>query len=193
MSLTAVDILAPEVALIQDAKLREFAELCLAELPEHFEHMPASSSGKYHPSYALGDGGLIRHTKAAVLFAIDIIKSQPSCFTTCDTDIVICALVLHDGLKSGYEPGSTKFEHPLLMAEFCNHLYENNLECFEAASELISQVIACIACHMGRWNTSSKSTAVLPLPWTPLERLVHTCDYLASRKHYMVEIEEFSR
>lgn len=43
MSLTAVEILAPEVALIQDAKLREFAELCLAELPEHFEYMPASS------------------------------------------------------------------------------------------------------------------------------------------------------
>lgn len=38
-------------------------------VPMDFFTQPASSSGKYHPSYALGVGGLVRHTKAAMIMA----------------------------------------------------------------------------------------------------------------------------
>ena len=37
--------------------------------PEYFWYVPASSTGKYHPDFAQGEGGLIRHTKAAVCVA----------------------------------------------------------------------------------------------------------------------------
>ena len=37
-----------------------------------FWTMPASTSGKYHPAHSLGQGGLIRHTRAVVLFAVRV-------------------------------------------------------------------------------------------------------------------------
>ena len=58
-----------EIPLIQTDNIRQFLEYCIANLPDYFFHVAASSSGKYHPEYALGDGGLLRHTKAAVWIA----------------------------------------------------------------------------------------------------------------------------
>ena len=40
-------------------------------------------------------------------------------FTDRDKDLIIIALVLHDGLKSGVEKNKyTKFDHPLLVSKF---------------------------------------------------------------------------
>ena len=35
-------------------------------IPEYWYHVGASSTGKYHPEYSLGEGGLMRHTVALV-------------------------------------------------------------------------------------------------------------------------------
>ena len=35
---------------------------------------------------------------------------------------------------------------------------------------------------MGKWNTNEYSKIILPLPFTLTQKLVHMCDYLASRK-----------
>ncbi len=63
------DCFEKEIDWIHSQAVREFAKYCVNNLPEYFFTVPASSSGKYHPSYALGDGGLVRHTKAAVTIA----------------------------------------------------------------------------------------------------------------------------
>ena len=43
-------------------------------LPEYFFEVAASSTGKYHPVYALGVGGLVRHTIAAVEIANEMYR-----------------------------------------------------------------------------------------------------------------------
>ena len=58
------DTFEKEIGWIHSEKIAKFATYCVNNLPAYFFTVPASSSGKYHPSYALGDGGLVRHTKA---------------------------------------------------------------------------------------------------------------------------------
>ena len=42
-------------------------------LPDYFFEVAAASTGKYHPKYAQGEGGLVRHTKAAVKIAYELL------------------------------------------------------------------------------------------------------------------------
>ena len=47
---------------IESEDIRKFAERCIETIPDYFWNVGASSTGKYHPQYALGDLGLARHT-----------------------------------------------------------------------------------------------------------------------------------
>ena len=58
-----------ELEFITDERLRNNAMTILNNLPDYFFQVQAASTGKYHPSYALGEKGLVRHTKAAVCIA----------------------------------------------------------------------------------------------------------------------------
>ena len=58
-----------ELQLIKDDGIRDLVVEVLKTVKDDFFHAPASSTGKYHPDYALGDGGLYRHTRAAVKIA----------------------------------------------------------------------------------------------------------------------------
>ena len=49
---------------------KDFVSKILTEIQEDFYVRPASVTGKYHPSYANGEGGLVRHTKAAVKIVV---------------------------------------------------------------------------------------------------------------------------
>ena len=48
--------------------IKDFAITLLDNLPEYIWSVPASSTGKYHPQYSLGLGGLMRHQIAVVRF-----------------------------------------------------------------------------------------------------------------------------
>ena len=61
-----------ELEYIKNDDIRGFAKLALENLPDYFFDVAASSTGKYHPTYALGNGGLVRHTKAAVRIAFEL-------------------------------------------------------------------------------------------------------------------------
>ena len=54
-----------ELSRINDDKVKQSTEIILDLLPDYFYTMPASTSGKYHPHFSLGDGGLVRHIKVA--------------------------------------------------------------------------------------------------------------------------------
>ena len=51
---------------IENDDLRILAGEMIKTIPEYWYHVGASSTGKYHPEYSLGEGGLMRHTVALV-------------------------------------------------------------------------------------------------------------------------------
>ena len=59
---------------IESEDIRKFAKRCIGTIPDYFWNVGASSTGKYHPQYALGDLGLARHTCALVRFLITFLR-----------------------------------------------------------------------------------------------------------------------
>ena len=197
-----VRLFETELSFVKDAPLKALVEYVLKKLPEYFFHVPASSTGKYHPAYALGEGGLVRHTKAAVRIFVDLAAAgidewymnldtyNPDLYSKEQFDSeCVAALILHDSIKYGIEDIAledipnhhTKFEHPLLAASFLMACaqeigYENGAQ--------VERVANLISSHMGKWCYSKYSTYVLPTPdmggWG--HKMVHLADYLASRK-----------
>ena len=184
-----VEILKDEIDYIKDKNIRKSLEIMVEKLPDYFFHVAASSTGKYHPKYALGDGGLVRHTKAAVRVAADLLLDPMigDKYTLHEKDLMIMALVLHDGLKLGNpEEKYTRFDHPILMADY---ILENKDE-LPIGDEDIEFLRSVISSHMGPWNTNSYSKVVLPKPTSKYQTFVHMCDYLASRKALIFEFDK---
>ena len=165
---------------------------CLAMtklLPDYFYEVPASSTGKYHPSYSLGEGGLLRHSKAAMRIGYELLQ-DPSIgdkYTDDEKDLMLMALLIHDGLKSGYpQEKYTRFDHPILMADYLMDCEEElGLEVEEI--EFLGDVIKT---HMGVWTTDYNGNEILEKPKTKYQNFVHMCDYLASRKCLLVPFDK---
>lgn len=179
------DCFAYELSLIEDENKRQFVKDYFDTLvPDYFYIVPASSSGKYHPDYALGVGGLVRHTKACVLIAEELICLEQN--SHLDSDRIISALLMHDTFKQGLKQGHTEFEHPIFAARaimlFAKEYHPDMIEFATNVSELVVS-------HMGQWNTSKYSRVTLPKPQTEEQKFVHMCDYLASRKSIMVNVK----
>lgn len=181
-----VDLFKAELGLIPDASIRSWAEWAVSVLPDYFFSIAASSTGKYHPGYALGDGGLVRHVKAAVHIADTLLGVEMFAdkYDNRARSCIIAALILHDGCKKGVpEQKYTVTEHPLVV---CSYL-EKELESREGGVlfeefEDRECVYSLIRSHMGQWNTDRDGHGVLPKPETAAQKFVHMCDYLASRK-----------
>ena len=175
------DVFNTELNYIKDIKIRESTKFLLEKLPDYFYTMPASMSGLHHPEFSLGKGGLVRHTKAAVRIAIELFRDNV--FNTFEfnehsQDLILMALLLHDGFKQGkVESGHTAFDHPLIAAEF---VFQNITKLSMNQLDTL-QVRRLIVSHMGPWNIDENGNKVLPLPIRYDEKFVHLCDYLASR------------
>lgn len=170
-----------ELTYIQNKRLKESAIILLNLLPDYFYKVPASSSGKFHPLYASGNGGLIRHIKASVRIAIEILTLEciKDEFTNDEIDLIIISLLLHDGLKHGKNYNIyTLFEHPLIIGEF---IKENKDKTSFSLSE-IEFLIDGVTAHMGEWNKNSYNNIILPKPKTKYQKFIHICDFLSSRK-----------
>lgn len=61
------ELFIDEINYLKNDDIKKSVAILIEMLPDYFFHEAASSTGKYHPKYALGDGGLLRHTKAACL------------------------------------------------------------------------------------------------------------------------------
>lgn len=176
-----------EVNYIKNERIKRSLITMINKLPDYFYEVPASSTGKYHPSFSLGEGGLLRHTKAAVRIAKELLNN-PSLnnFNDDEKDLIIFAITLHDGLKSGLKKSEyTLFEHPLLMS---NYIKDNSKD-LELTEDEIDLVCRCIETHMGPWTTNYKGEEVLETPKDKYQRFVHLCDYLASRKFLDIKFE----
>lgn len=186
-----VQVFQKELEHIQTIPVYQFAVEAIKKLPDYFFEVAASSTGKYHPQYALGFGGLVRHTKAAVKIAIQMLELEQykNAFSDEERDLMILALILHDGMKHGLNGSKyTVADHPIVMAEFIKH--DSELKEI-LTQEQIDFLTGCIASHMGEWNTDYRTKKeILPKPEIAAQQLVHLCDWLASRKWLNVDFED---
>ena len=183
------EIFLDELELIKDDSLSESLLKIINSLPDYWFHEAASSTGKYHPSYALGDAGLLRHSKAAMRIGYELLNDPciGDKYTNHEKDLMLMGLLLHDGLKSGIEKEKyTRFDHPILMADFLM----DNEEVLGLEMEEIEFVCDVIRTHMGPWTTDYNGVEVLEKPTTKYQNFVHMCDYLASRKALLVPFDE---
>ena len=165
-----------ELSLIVDE------DLCMAvkgylidRVPDYFWTDGASSSGKYHPKMSQGVGGLVRHTKAVVMFAEELLRMSSYAYMKEEyKDYVIAACIIHDTMKYG-------------LGEFDKSEYKNHARnaaiafseyCMESGPDYYCSdfLLNAIRSHMGQWSTEKEDR-----PFTNIDRCVHMADYMASR------------
>lgn len=187
------DFIRPILDTFENEDIKDFVIVLLEDLPDYIWSVGASSTGKYHPAYSLGEMGLMRHQVAVVRFINFFfeLEQYQNEFTSRERDLVRLAGLVHDGRKSGgrddYNKSKyTKFNHPILMADVVRSFEGQYLNHDEI--EIIANMISK---HMGQWSTDKKSSVVLPKPDDKFSKMVHLADYLASRKSLTMEFENY--
>lgn len=178
-----------EYKCLKFEKNKENLKKLVSMLPDYFFSVAASSTGKYHPSFSLGDAGLVRHSKVTFKIGYELLKNHTigDIFTESEKDLILCALLVHDGLKHGTNGSEyTVFEHPILMSDF---IKENQKE-FTWSNSEINFIADLIKTHMGEWTTDYKGNEVLERPKNKYQKFVHMCDFLASRKFLDVKFDK---
>ena len=165
-----------EFSYILDDNLREFAKLIVENADDYFFTVPASSSGKYHPDFARGNGGLVRHSRAVAYFANEYarVSIEAKKLTRYEADCVVVAALVHDIKKQGDGLGEhTVREHPQLAAEYVRKIWED-YGADLVDEEHLEYICKAIRSHMGPWQE--------PCPQTRPELIVFYADYTASRR-----------
>lgn len=176
-----IALLKREINYIKNDRYKENLKILINLLPDYFFEVAASSTGKYHPEFSLGEGGLLRHTKLVARIGFELYKDESitNVFNDSEKDLMMIGMILHDGLKHGLEKSEyVIFEHPIVMANFIRE-NSNLLTLNEKEIEFVASVIET---HMGPWITDYKGNEVLEKPHNKYQKFVHMCDYLASRK-----------
>ena len=183
------ELFLDELGYIKDDKYGEALLNIINLLPEYWLEEAASSTGKYHPEYALGKGGLLRHSKAAMRIGFELL-SNPCIgdkYTDREKDLILMSLLVHDGLKLGMpQEKYTRFDHPILMGKFILD-NKDKIGLNEEDANFMNDVIKT---HMGPWTTDYDGNEVLEKPKTKYQNFVHMCDYLASRKCILVPFDD---
>lgn len=174
-----------EIGYLKKESNKEDLKKLINLLPDYFFEIPASSTGKYHPKFSTTNHGLLKHTKVAVRIAYELFNIEDR-FTDEDKDLIIMALVLHDGCKLGISKEEyTKVEHPLIVSKLImEHHNELQMDIIE-----VRKLCTMIEAHMGKWNKDYKGNEILPIPRNEIERFVHKCDYLSSRKFLNIKFK----
>jgi len=176
-----IEIFNTEYKYIKTKKYVDNIKIIIDMLPDYFFEIQASSTGKYHPSFTLGKGGLVRHTKVAVRIAYELLNnnSVSDKFKQEEKDLMICGLLIHDGLKHGLTKSEyVVFDHPLQISKFV----KDNKDKLTLTDNEINFLCNVIETHMGQWTTDYKGNEILEKPTNKYQKFVHMCDYLASRK-----------
>lgn len=184
-------LVEPILSTIKNDDIKEFAIVLLDGFPDYIWHIGASSTGKYHPTFSLGEGGLMRHQIAVVRFLNFLfdLEQYNTKFNDREIDLMRVAALVHDSRKSGeqadYEKSKyTRFDHPIQMANIVRNYKGKYL-----TPNAIEFIAECIESHMGQFNTDKRSGIVLPKPMSAAQELVHLADYLASRKDLTMAFE----
>ena len=163
-----------EIALIKDKDYQGFIKDYLDNyVPDYFWEIGASSSGKYHPQFSQGEGGLVRHTKAVVMFAEELLRLSSYMYMSDEhKDYVIMACIVHDTCKYG----EIYFDKDLYKDHAVNASVMVDNAWFDYFGVNASEFfLSAIKCHMGQWSERENR------PFTNIDRCVHMADYMASR------------
>ena len=175
---TLNELLSYEVAQIDDDEIRNFVKMTLDNVDPIHRIKPASSTGKYHPKYAAGEGGLIRHTKVVVRNIIELIRATPA--IECEKDELIAAAIIHDMWKypEGRDHEFTAFDHPALGGKWCK----------DHGFDTIGRLVAA---HQGIWTTSRQMPGFEnEQPRKFDEWCLHYSDLLASRTYLRCDFDK---
>lgn len=184
-----VDIFNKELSYIKNSKYKECTKKMIELLPDYFFSIPASSTGKYHPEFAQGEMGLVRHTKVAVRMCYELANNNSIGYSFSDDekDLMLISLIMHDGCKSGIIKSQyTKIDHPIIVSD----LIKENKDKIGLSNGEVKFICSVIESHMGEWNKDFKGNEVLPIPSNKYQRFVHMCDFLASKKFINVKFNE---
>ena len=175
-SVERIELFQREISYILDNKLKEFVKILLTDADDYFFSVPASSSGKYHPDFARGEGGLVRHTKAVAYFTNELIRPSIEFkkINRYEGDLLIVAAIAHDIKKQGSGEGHhTVKEHPKLAADYIWKEWDEKGQNL-LSEEDVEYICDVVEHHMGPWQE--------PVPSTRPELIVFYADYIASRK-----------
>ena len=150
---------------IRNPLIKSFVEgFVKTKVPDYFARIPASASGKYHPEFSQGYGGLLRHTMAVATLVHDISELEYLQLKSTEKDLLFAAALLHDTFKQGVEEaGTTLRTHPNIAAQ----------EIAKFGKEIG---------HMGQWGNQK--------PGNREQFLVHVADFIASRKYLDIEYDK---
>lgn len=172
------DFFEREIQNIESEDYRDFVR-------DYFNHFVgdwffetgASASGKYHPEFTKGIGGLVRHTRAVEWICEELLRMSTYAYMTDEyKDYARMACLLHDTCKYGWQDENHNCykNHGAIAADNVNSAW---FELFgEKAPELLCMAIRS---HMGQWTENKDDR-----PFTNIDRLVHMADYIASRSFW---------
>lgn len=170
-----IKLFEKELNMIVNEDLRMAVKSYLEEAtPDYFWTDGASASGKFHPKFSQGIGGLVRHTKAVVMFAEELLRMSSYAYMKEEyKDFVIAACLVHDTKKYGLNEFDKK--------EYKNHAKNASIAFAEWCKaefgfEPHFLLLNAIESHMGQWSTEKEDR-----PFTSVDRCVHMADYMASR------------
>lgn len=169
-----------EIALIESEDLRDFVRFFFDEkCGEWFWKSGASASGKHHPEFTHGEGGLVRHTRAVAMVCEELLRMSSYAYMREEyKDYARVACLLHDTRKYGDGNEENKDcykEHGRLAADAVAAAW---LEFFDQG-EAPELLLMAIRSHMGQWTENRDDR-----PFTNIDRLVHLADYIASRSFW---------
>lgn len=182
-----ISVFINELNYIKDSNLKAFAMELIANAEDYFFTVPASSSGKYHPQFSLGVGGLVRHTRCVAYFAMGAGESYN--FDQHTTDLLVIAALAHDIKKQGHiSNGHTVREHPLYGADYVIEM-QSKFPNF-ITKEDAEKIAGAVRSHMGKWEGTREwvkdtTKELFPMPKDGFEQALQIADYVASRKYIL--------
>lgn len=168
-----------EIQLIESEDLRDFVRYYFNEcVGKWFWESGASSSGKYHPIFSQGEGGLVRHTRSVAMVCEELLRMNCYAYMKDEyKDYARVACLLHDTCKYGTGDKLDKSfypQHGYYASEMVRDVW---IDFFGTpAPELL---LMAIRSHMGQWTEDKDDR-----PFTQIDRLVHLSDYIASRSFW---------
>lgn len=188
----ARNILEPVISTISISReYRNLAEFLIDQLDDYWFIKPASSTGKYHPKFNNGEGGLVRHSLNVCMWWQQMYRAfeqELISFSDRDDmyDLGLIACLFHDAKKYGDAEENSRWvkkDHDVKSMEWFLH----NVEIYEHTNDMnfdnkaINYIANAIDHHNGPWSTHGA-------PRTIFERLVFICDYASSQKIHEQEV-----
>jgi hypothetical protein len=184
------------IALINDIELKKFVIALLKNADEAFWNKSASSTGRYHPEFANGENGLLRHT---IALTNELLILNESCteITQDVFDVAMCACILHDLKKYGID-GKNKYteaHHSLLMYNMIDNWLENTEIVYNNETE--RKIVAIQKAVGSHHNLFEGMFFEQLLPKDKLEfysiYIVCFCDIKVSQKDYIFEMKKYDK